>query len=181
MELRNYKQPFPINRTHETCRLTSQCPTFIMPHVCLQGPYKPPLFNPRQLMMKLSRDHDLLQWCSHATSVLDLQTGNCVLFVYFLMRATWFTLWCCVVGVSVKTKSSILLALYPLLLPCCLFFLWFVFGWRAIRWVTLPHHRPRNVRPCCRLSPSFLSGHYQRDGIKIRMQQRSWWDNIQFI
>lgn len=46
MELRNYKQHYPINRTHETCRLTSQCPTFIMPHVCLQGPYKPPLFIP---------------------------------------------------------------------------------------------------------------------------------------
>lgn len=75
--------------------------------------------------------------------------------------------WC--VG-EAKVKHFIGSPSSPVAVPS---FFFFVFGWRAIRWVTLPPHRPRNVRPCCRLSPSFFSGHYQRDDFKIRIQQRS--------
>lgn len=134
--------------------------------------------------LSLPADDQARSWSWSATVMLSCNfhprsvVWKWCLIIYFLMRVKWCTVTLCRPGwCVVEAKVRHLLALPPL---CCRAISFWVGGGHRLC-VNLPMHRPRNVRLCCCLSPSIVLGHCQREGIKIRMKQRSWWGYIQFV
>lgn len=147
-----------------------------MPHVCLRGPYKPLLFITASWwsssVVMICYSDALMPFSS---TICSVKMGSDYLFsdegkmVHSHVVSSWLV--CC------WSQSQAFIGSPSSLLLCHLFL-----GWGGHRLcVNLPMHRPRNVRLCCCLSPSIVLGHCQREGIKIRMKQRSWWGYIQFV